>query len=112
MSAGEWARTAHRVWHHPGLGINSVSWVGSTPDLSVQIGDLGLHRVLPLGWDSGFPAARFEETNAFDPIMAAELAGLRAQALALANIMGYEVKVPGAGGVGSRDAKWRIADPA
>ena len=102
----------HRILHHRGLGDNAGSWVWSTPDFSVQIGDLGQHRIHPLGRNAGFPAARFGETYAFDPITDVELAGLRAQAVALANIMGYEVKAPGVGARGSRDAKWRIADPA
>ena len=78
----------------------------------MQLGNLGQHRIHPLRPNAGLPAARFGWTCAFGPTTDVELAALRAQAVALANITGYEVEAPGVGAGGSRDAKWSNADPA
>jgi len=109
-----WDDAAGYYWHHRLLlrkGSDS-RWIVATPDLEVQHEDLGTHRVIPLARDAKFPADKASATYAFDSnISAPELAQLRADADALAEVLGFAAVAANPGAV-KNDSHWRVADPA
>ena len=102
-------------WHHRLLlqqGPDS-RWIWATPDLDVQHGLLSRHRVVPLRRNMEFPADKVAETYAFDPdISDGDLARLRADALALAKVLGFPVTATPGGVAAGGDSRWRMSDPA
>ena len=84
-------------------------WIWATPDHEIQYGDLARHRVIAMGRNAAYPARLIGDLYAFDPITAAELEELRAEARALAEVLGV---VEEAAGVKREGPRWVISDTA
>ena len=97
------------VWHHRLLlvSLGGSRWICSTPTQSIQVLDLGDHRVIVLPRAGPFPAARAAETFAFDPadITPAVLADLMREARELSVLHGAQPDGPALS-----DQVWRICD--
>ena len=100
-------------WHHRLLlvPLGGGRWICSTPDLAIQPINLNDHRVIILQRNAAFPADRAAQTYAFDPadVDAATLARLRADAQALAQVLG-DGPPAGAAGPAPGAVVWRISD--
>ena len=96
-------------WHvrlllvHGGDG----KWIWATPDLEVQYGDVSEHRVVSLPRGAPIPQRLVGQLYAFDPITPSELDALRAEAAALAGVLGFKV-VAATGGAAT--PRWVVAD--
>ena len=102
-------------WHHRILlvSLGDGKWICCTPDQSVQRVNLADHRVVILGRNAAYPADRVAITYAPDnaDFDAPTLARLRAEALALAEVLGVQ---PAAGGAVAAvgNVVWRVCDTA
>ena len=102
-------------WHHRLLlvSLGDGKWICCTPDQSVQRVNLADHRIVILGRNADYPADRVAITYAPDnaDFDAPTLARLRAEALALAEVLGVQ---PAAGGAvaAAGAVVWRVCDSA
>jgi hypothetical protein len=72
--------------------LSGPRWIVATPDLDVQVADLSLHRVLPVGRGGRYPQRTHDEgLYTFDVVGAADLARVRAGALDLARALGEAI---------------------
>ena len=77
------------------IPAGSGRWVWCTPDLEVQMGDLAVHRVVPLTRAAPLPVAVRGFRYQFDPLTPAEILQIRAEAQVLATVMGIAPAVVG-----------------
>jgi hypothetical protein len=100
-------------YHHRVLlvQIEAACWVVSTPDFDVEVINLSDMTVVALQRKSPFPP-RYVADGCYgfvNPILANDIQRLRAEAIALAGVMG--VAAPAALlGLGAPAARWRFAD--
>ena len=99
-------------WHHRLLlsrGPGPAQWIVGTPDGDVEATLLTDHRVVPLNASAAFPAAYAGQIYAFDQdTPEGVIEGMRAQARALANLLGAGAGVAAA----ALPAPWVLSDPA
>ena len=100
-------------WHHRLLlvALGDGKWICCTPDQSVQRINLGDHRIVILGRNAAYPADRVAITYAPDKtdFDAATLARLRAEAVALAEVLGAQPAAAAAAGFAGA-VVWRVCD--
>ena len=98
-------------WHMRILIVNCTAgrWIWATPDLEVQHADLGGHRVVPVPRAAPYPARLAGQLYAFDPLQPGQMEQLRAEAAALAQVLG--VAAPAAPGT-TPAPRWVVSDPA
>ena len=98
-------------WHHRVLlhGLGDSRWIWATPDLEVQMGDLADHEVVLLARGARVPR-RCHGAYMFDPISAADLADLHAQAKDLSTIMGSTLPSGSLPTINVEKASWRVSD--
>lgn len=78
-------------WHGRILLValpSSGKWIAASPDLEIEVLDLSSHRILPLVRSGPIPARVHGNVYFFDPLTAEQLQGLRAEAAALAQVLG------------------------
>jgi len=97
-------------WHHRVLllQVSGAKWIVGTPDLEVQVCDLGAHRVVTLPRNGRWPAQVSGQIYAFDPITDAQRDRMMSSALQLGKILGADTSSVSAGGMAKQ---WRVADP-
>ena len=101
------------LWHHRILMVHVTGtvWIVVTPDLSVQQLDVATKRLVVLPRNGPFPADRAAATYACDPadFTPAEVARLRAEAQAMAEILNGGPQVVAAAPVAGQEV-WRVSD--
>ena len=98
-------------WHHRLLVVKGEPgiWIAATPTLGIQRLDLNEHRVLPLTRVSAFPPDVQGQLFHFDAaITVGELTELKANAQALASVLGFARPVID----GTTAGLWVISDTA
>ena len=88
------------TWHHRLLLLKGTEqkWIWATPTLEVQLGDLSLHRVIPLRRNSPYPEQYVAEIFGFDEVDREVFQTLMADARALAAILGFATGAEPLGG--------------
>jgi hypothetical protein len=81
---------ANFTWHHRVLlrKLGPTDWVALTPDLDVQLLNVGTTRFLPLLRNRPIPANAVGDSYLFDPITARELSDAHQQARQYGDILG------------------------
>ena len=99
-------------WHMRVLLVNAGGgkWIFLTPDLEVQFSDLAEHRVVPVPRSTVFPARVRDSLYRFDPLTQVQLDQARADAAALAAILG--VTAAAAPGQIQAPPRWIFCDAA
>ena len=100
--------TPQRYWHHLlMMRVSGSQWITCDPDGTVIVEDLGPEEIVPLTRASVFPVAG-RPYLAFREQTEAEMAAIRARALALAEVHGVAIPAPTA----ITSVMWVFADPS